>query len=63
MMTVSVHVSEKTSARVNEYSDFITVHVECDGDTIDIFMPMSRIDDARRIARALDNTTEGTNNE
>lgn len=55
MMTVSVHVSEKTSAIVNEYSDFITVHVECDGDTIDIFMPMSRIDDARRIARALNN--------
>ena len=59
MMTVSVHVDERTSAELRElecsHGLFVNIHITNGSGAIDMFMPMSRIDDARRITRALNN--------
>jgi len=59
MMTVSVHVNEKTKARVEvleaSSGPFIALFADIDGGEMRMFLPASRIDDARRIARALNN--------
>lgn len=59
MMTVSVHVDRETRADVREFPDhefpFVSVVVTSDAGSFSIVFPYSRIDDARRVARALNN--------
>lgn len=61
MMSVNVHVGEKASAKVEEADGFVWVVVMTDGGLVNIFLPKSRIDDARRIARAINNTGDEFN--
>lgn len=51
---VNVHLDEKTTAEVLEHDNHVCVCV--DGYRVTIYLPKSRIDDARRIARAINNT-------
>lgn len=54
-MSVNVHLTEKTSAVYRDISDFCTVAIATGTEEVTLFFPASRSDDAKRIARAVNN--------